>query len=289
MNVGLADTDRTRRIAARFSRLRAEGRGALIPFVEAYDPDRATSLEILRGLPAAGADLIEIGVPFTDPAADGPIIQAAGQRALAAGGSLHGTLGMVRSFRDDDDDDDTPIVLMGYLNPILSYHPERFCRDAAAAGVDGVIVVDMPAEEHDELLPAVSSNGLELIRLVAPTTDDTRLSLVLAGATGFIYYVSVTGITGTRSATIADLNSAIPRIRAHTDLPIAIGFGLRTPEQAAAAVEIADAAVVGSALMNTLAASLDGEGCAQPNTVNDVLSQVRDLAAAVRKLGSVRP
>ncbi len=248
--------------------------------MEAYDPDGATSLEIMRGLPAAGADLIEIGVPFTDPAADGPTIQAAGQRALAAGATVAGTLAMVDAFRDADKE--TPVVLMGYLNPILAYSPERFCRDAARAGVDGLIVVDMPAEESDELDLHIPAAGLDLIRLVAPTTDEKRLPLVLEGATGFVYYVSVTGITGTRSAASADLRRAIPRIRAYTDLPIAIGFGLRTPEQAAQAVSLADAAVVGSALMDALAASLDDAGRARPNSVTHVLSQVRDLAAAVR-------
>ena len=268
------------RIARRFAQLRAEGRGALIPFIEAYDPDHATSLELLRGLPEAGADLIEIGVPFTDPAADGPTIQRAGQRALKAGGSLPGALDMVRDFRRADDD--TPLVLMGYLNPILAYGPERFCRDAAGAGVDGVIVVDMPPEEADELAAYVAAERLDLIRLVAPTTDDARLPKVLDGAGGFVYYVAITGITGTRSAAAEELARTIPRVRAKTALPIAIGFGIRTPEQAAQAVQIADAAVVGSALLDTLAASLDEQGYAQPDTVPRVLDQVRNLAAAMR-------
>ena len=268
------------RIARRFAQLRAEGRGALIPFIEAYDPDHATSLELLRGLPEAGADLIEIGVPFTDPAADGPTIQRAGQRALKAGGSLPGTLDMVRDFRRTDDN--TPLVLMGYLNPILAYGPERFCRDAAEAGVDGVIVVDMPPEEADELAAYIAAERLDLIRLVAPTTDDARLPQVLDGAGGFVYYVAITGITGTRSAAVEELARTIPRVRAKTALPIAIGFGIRTPEQAAQATQIADAAVVGSALLDTLAASLDEQGHAQPDTVPRVLDQVRDLAAAMR-------
>lgn len=268
------------RIAARFARLRAEGRGALIPFVEAYDPDRETSMALLRGMPAAGADLIEIGVPFTDPAADGPIIQLAGQRALKAGGSLEGALGMVREFRGEDAE--TPIVLMGYLNPILAYGAERFCRDAAGVGVDGAIVVDMPPEEADELLPHLQATGLDLVRLVSPTTDDARLPHVLGQASGFVYYVAIAGITGTRSATAEDLARAVPRVRAHTDLPVAIGFGVRTPEQAAGAVRVADGAVVASALIDTLAASLDGEGRAGPDTVRRVLDQVRGLAEAIR-------
>ena len=268
------------RIAARFDQLRKQGRGALIPFLEAYDPDLATSLAILRGMPAAGADLIEIGVPFTDPAADGPTIQRAGQRALKAGGSLSGALAMVRDFRTQDHD--TPIVLMGYLNPILAYGVERFCQDAEATGVDGLIVVDMPPEESDELTPHMQGRTLDLIRLVAPTTDDARLLLVLHGAGGFVYYVAIAGITGTRSATVDDLARAIPRIRAVTDLPIAIGFGVRTPEQASEAARIADGAVVASALIETLVKSLDAAGCATPGTVEQVLEHVRELAQAIR-------
>ncbi len=271
----------TGRIAARFAQLKTEGRGALIPFLEAYDPDGATSMEILRGMPGAGADLIEIGVPFTDPAADGPTIQRAGQRALKAGGTLPGTLDMVKEFRRGDGE--TPIVLMGYLNPILAYGPERFCRDAEASGVDGLIVVDMPAEEADELMSHIDAAGLDLIRLVAPTTDDARLPLVLNGAGGFVYHVAIAGITGTRSAAAEDLALAIPRVRAHTDLPVAIGFGVRTPAQAAQAVRVADAAVVASVLIETLAASLDEHGHAQPDTARLVLDQVRGLAQAIRE------
>jgi len=277
----------TGRIAARFARLHAEGRGALIPFLEAYDPDAATSMAILRGMPAAGADLIEIGVPFTDPAADGPTIQLAGQRALKAGGTLPGTLAMVQEFRREDGD--TPIVLMGYLNPILAYGPERFCTDAVEAGVDGLIVVDMPAEEADELMSDIEAAGLDLIRLVAPTTNEARLPLVLNGAGGFVYHVAIAGITGTRSAAAEDLALAIPRIRAHTDLPVAIGFGIRTPAQAAQAVRVADAAVVASVLIETLAGSLDAKGRAQPDTVGQVLDQVRSFAEAIQdaRVGAV--
>jgi tryptophan synthase alpha chain len=269
------------RIAARFAELKKQGRGALIPFLEAYDPDRESSMALLRGMPAAGADLIEIGVPFTDPMADGPIIQAAGKRGLAAGMKVAGVLSMVRDFRVQDDA--TPIVLMGYLNPILSYGPEKFCADAAAAGVDGLIVVDLPTEEADLLLPHSNANGLDVIRLVAPTTDDKRLPHVLNGSSGFVYYVSITGITGTTSATQEHLAEAIPRIRRVTDLPIAIGFGVRTPEQAGHASRVADAAVVASALIDTLSSHLDADGKAKPGAVETVLEQVRALAAAVRR------
>ncbi|NMJ41057.1 tryptophan synthase subunit alpha [Roseomonas sp. JC162] len=268
------------RIAARFAALKAEGRGALIPFLEAYDPDPATSMAILRGFPRAGADLIEIGVPFTDPMADGPTIQRAGQRGLKAGATLSATLAMVRDFRREDDA--TPVILMGYFNPILSYGVERFCTDAAASGVDGLIVVDVPPEEADEIEPHARANGLDLIRLVAPTTDEARLPRVLAATSGFVYYVAITGITGTRSATSEALAAAIPRIRRHTDLPIAIGFGVRSPEQAAEAARIADGAVVASALIDTLAENLDAQGRAKPDAVRKVLDQVRALAEAIR-------
>ena len=238
-------------------------------------------MAILRGMPEAGADLIEIGVPFTDPAADGPTIQRAGQRALKAGGNLPGAMQMVRDFREGDDD--TPVILMGYLNPILAYGPDRFCRDAEQAGVDGLIVVDMPLEESDELLPSMRAGGLDLIRLVAPTTHEDRLPLVLEEAGGFVYYVAIAGITGTRSASEEDLALAIPRVRAHTQLPIAIGFGIRTPEQAAHATQVADGAVVASALIEILAASLDDDGRARHDTVEQVLGQVRELAKATRQ------
>ena len=268
------------RIAARFEKLRAEGRGALIPFLEAWDPDAATSMAILQGMPGAGADLIEIGCPFTDPMADGPTIQLAAIRALKAGGTMARTLAMVREFRREDDE--TPIVLMGYLNPIMAYGIERFTTDAEVAGVDGLIIVDLPSEEADRLLPFAAARGLDVIRLVAPTTDAQRLPLVLNGSSGFVYYVSITGITGTRTASEADLQNAIPLVRAATNLPIAIGFGVRTPEQAAAAVRAADAAVVASALIETLANSLDEQGRAKPDTVRRVLDQVRGLAEGVR-------
>lgn len=269
------------RIAARFAELKREGRGALIPFLEAWDPDGATSFELLCGMPFAGADLIEVGMPFTDPMADGPTIQAAGKRALKAGATVAATLAMVRDFRRENDR--IPIILMGYLNPILTYEPERFCQDAAASGVDGLIIVDLPTEESDLLVPHANAHGLDIVRLVAPTTDDDRMPLVLNGSSGFVYYVSITGITGTRTASGAELAANIPRIRRVTDLPVAIGFGVRTPAQAAEAVRAADAAVVASALIDTLAASLDEHGHARSNTVRCVLDQVRALAEGVRE------
>jgi tryptophan synthase alpha chain len=268
------------RIATRFAVLRREGRGALVTYLQAYDPDPATSLALLRGLPGAGADVIEVGVPFTDPMADGPSIQKAALRALRAGATLSRVLALVRDFRREDAE--TPVVLMGYLNPILSYGVDRFCTDAAASGVDGLIVVDVPPEEADEIEPQTRAEGLDLIRLIAPTTDEARLPRVLAATSGFVYYVSITGITGTRSARSEDLAAAIPRIRRHTDLPVAIGFGIRTPQQAAEAARIADGAVVGTALVDTLAASLDERARARPDTVRQVLDQVRGLAEAVR-------
>jgi tryptophan synthase alpha chain len=270
------------RISARFAELKHAGRGALIPFLEAWDPDQATSMAILRGMPDAGADLIEIGMPFTDPMADGPIIQAAGKRGLKAGVKLRDVLTMVREFRQADAA--TPVILMGYLNPILSYGPEPFCVDATAAGVDGLIIVDLPPEESDMLLPYAKASGLDFIRLVAPTTDDERLPHVMNGSSGFVYYVSITGITGTRSATAEHLAQAIPRIRKATDLPIAIGFGVRTPAQTAEASRVADAAVVASVLIETLATYVDEHGNVQPGAVAAVLDQVRGLASAVRQM-----
>ena len=268
------------RIAATFARLRDEGRAGLIPFVEAFDPDRETSATLLAGMAARGADLIEIGMPFTDPMADGPTIQQAGRRALRAGATLAGTLGLVRDFRAVNDT--VPLILMGYLNPILSYGVERFTADAAAAGVDGVIVVDLPTEEADLLLPHLRHHRIDLIRLVAPTTTDERLPVVLNDSSGFVYYVSITGITGTRTASAEDLARDIPRVRKATDMPIAVGFGVRTPAQAATVARFADAAVVASALIDKLAAGLDADGKAPPAIVEAVLDDVAALAAAVR-------
>ncbi|AQS88000.1 tryptophan synthase subunit alpha [Neoasaia chiangmaiensis NBRC 101099] len=267
------------RIKTRFDALKAEGRGALIPYLQAFDPDLETSLELLKAMPAAGADLIEIGVPFSDPSADGLTIQAAALRGLKAGATLTRVLEMVKRFREGDDA--TPIVLMGYLNPIDSYGPARFCADAAAAGVDGLIVVDLPPEEADLLEDDARANGLDIVRLVAPNTSDARLRQILPEASGFIYYVSITGITGTRTATEDELAAAMPRIRAVSDLPVAVGFGIRTPSQAAVASRTGDAAVVASALITTLAATLD-DGRATDQTVPRVLGQLRELAEAVR-------
>ena len=269
------------RIAARFAALGAEARGALIPFLTAYDPDRATSLALLQGMPAAGADLIEIGMPFSDPSADGPSVQAASKRGLAGGATVAGTLELVAEFRRGDAR--TPIVLMGYLNPLLRYGISRFCTEAARAGVDGLIVVDLPPEEADLLLPAATAERIDLIRLVAPTTGDARLGRVLDGSSGFVYYVSIAGVTGTRTASEAELATALPRLRRATSLPVAIGFGIRTPHQAASAARLADAAVVASALLDTLAASLDAGGRATASTVPAILEQLRSLATAVRQ------
>lgn len=268
------------RLGTRFAKLRAENRGGLIPFLEAFDPDRDTSLAILRGLPGAGADVIELGIPFTDPMADGPIVQRAALRGLAAGATLAGTLAMVRAFRAEDDT--TPVILMGYLNPIEQYGHEQFCEDATRSGVDGVIVVDLPSEEAGLLLPHALRAGLDLVRLVAPTTDEARLPLVMDGGSGFVYYVSITGITGAGRASEAELAAAMPRLRTITDLPIAIGFGIRTQEHVAMATSLADAAVVGSALIESLERSLTDERRATRSTVSHVLDHVRTLAAAIK-------
>ncbi|OUI95930.1 tryptophan synthase subunit alpha [Acetobacter indonesiensis] len=268
------------RIAARFQSLAAQGRGALIPYLEAYDPDLETSLALLKAMPDAGADLIEIGMPFSDPSADGPVIQAAARRGLKAGATLPGVLAMVTEFRKDNAE--TPVILMGYLNPIEAYGYDRFCIDAAKAGVDGLIIVDLPPEEADVIEKPAEDAGLDIIRLVAPTTSDDRLRYVLSHASGFVYYVSITGITGTRAASTDDLKAALPRIRAATSLPVAIGFGIRSPQQAATAASIADGAVVASALLATLAETLDAEGKATAETLPRVLEQIKALAAAVQ-------
>ncbi|MGE0255832.1 MAG: tryptophan synthase subunit alpha [Alphaproteobacteria bacterium] len=269
------------RIARRFAALRAEGRAAFVPFVMAADPDLATSEAILAGLPAAGADLIELGVMFSDPMADGPAIQAAGLRARAGGASVRNTLAMVRRFRAADAD--TPIILMGYYNPIYIYGAAAFARDAAAAGVDGLIVVDLPPEEDAELAPFARDAGLDLVRLATPTTDDARLPVVLGGASGFVYYVAIAGITGTRSASADAITAAVTRLKRHTKLPVAVGFGIRTAAQAEAVAEVADAAVVGSSLVQKLADTLGDDGRASVRTVPEVLAFARDLAAGVRR------
>ncbi|NNG05051.1 MAG: tryptophan synthase subunit alpha [Inquilinus sp.] len=276
--------DAESRFTRRFAALRAEGRGGLVTFVTAGDPDPETSFELLRRLPAAGADLIELGVAFTDPMADGPAIQAANLRALKSGATLAKTLDMVRRFRAEDDA--TPVILMGYFNPVYSYGVERFLSDALAAGVDGLIVVDLPPEEDAELcLPALEA-GMGFIRLATPTTDDARLPTVLSNTNGFVYYVSIIGITGTDSAADADIAAAVARLRRHTDLPIAVGFGIKTPEQAAAVAEVADAAVVGSAIVDRIAKNLDAADKARSGLVDDVLSLVSALAGGVRSARS---
>jgi tryptophan synthase alpha chain len=267
----------TTRIERRFAALKREGRAALVTFVTAGDPDTATSLEILRALPKAGADVVELGVPFTDPMADGPAIQASSQRALKAGQTLQKTLDMVQTFRASDDD--TPIVLMGYYNPIYVYGVERFLAAARAAGVDGLIVVDLPPEEDEELcLPALAA-GLNFIRLATPTTDDKRLPKVLTNTSGFVYYVSITGITGTAAPDAGKVNAAVVRIKRHTDLPVAVGFGVKTPAQAQAIAQGADGVVVGSALVDALRQSLDANNRGTPKTV----AAVADLAAGLAK------
>ncbi|MGJ3260080.1 MAG: tryptophan synthase subunit alpha [Rhodospirillales bacterium] len=268
------------RITRRFAQLRAEGRAGFVTFTTAGDPDLETSAKILDGLAEAGADLIEIGVPFSDPMADGPAIQASSLRAIKGGMTLRKTLAMVAEYRKKDDD--TPIVLMGYYNPIYIYGVDAFLKDARNAGVDGLIVVDLPPEEEGELcLPALDA-GLNFIYLTAPTTTDARLPRVLENASGFVYFVSITGITGTRSAVTADVAGHVGRIRAKTDLPVAVGFGIRTPEQAAEIARVADAAVVGSALVDRITANLDDNGKAGPGTVDAVLDLVRSLAEGVR-------
>jgi tryptophan synthase alpha chain len=268
------------RIERRFAELREAGRAGLITFLCAGDPDPATSAEMLAGLPDAGADLIEIGMPFSDPMADGPAIQAGSLRTLEAGMTLARTLDLVRRLRRRDQT--TPVVLMGYFNPIWRYGPERFLDEARAAGVDGLIVVDLPPEEDDELCLPALGRGLSFIRLVTPTTDEGRLPIVLGSASGFLYYVSITGITGTRAPIADQVGAAVARLRRHSALPVAVGFGIRTPAQAAAIARVADAAVIGSALVSHIAQSLDAHGRAPPGLAASLLAQVRELAAAVR-------
>lgn len=263
------------RLNARFAKLAAENRAALVTYCMACDPDRATSQAILNGLPAAGADIIEFGMPFTDPMADGPSIQYAAQRALKAGGSLKLTLEMVTEFRQTDDE--TPVVLMGYYNPVYSWGLETFCADAAKAGIDGLILVDLPPEEAGELLPHCRANGMDFIFLTTPTSDDARLPVIVKDASGFVYYVSIAGITGTASASQSAIADAVARIRRHTDLPICVGFGIKSPEQAAEIAKVAEGAVVGSAIVQCAA---DNAGTAK--AVSAPLELVKQLAAGVR-------
>ena len=270
----------TTRIDARFAQLKKENRSAFVTFLMAGDPDPETSLEVIKALPKAGADVIEIGMPFTDPMADGPSIQAAGLRALHAGMTLKKTLTLVREFRKGDDV--TPLVLMGYYNPIYIYGVDRFLADAKAAGVDGLIVVDLPPEEDSELCVPAMKAGLNFIRLATPTTDDKRLPAVLANTSGFVYYVSVTGITGSATADSKAVGEAVARIKRHTALPVCVGFGIRTPEAARAIAADADGAVVGSALVDALRGSLDANGRATAKTVDAVADLAASLARGVR-------
>jgi tryptophan synthase alpha chain len=269
------------RIERRFAALKAEGRGGLVTFLTAGDPDLETSREIVLGLPAAGADLIELGMPFSDPMADGPVIQASSLRALRNGASLSKTLDLVRSFRKQDDD--TPIILMGYYNPIYIYGVKAFLSDAKIAGVDGLIIVDLPPEEDSELcIPAIDAD-IRWIRLATPTTDAARLPKVLNNASGFVYYVSILGITGTASVPEEATRNAVDFLKSHTDLPLAVGFGIKTPEMVATIVRTADAAVVGSAIVERIVAGLDNDDRAQPGMVGNVLEFVNELATGVCK------
>jgi tryptophan synthase alpha chain len=268
------------RIEKRFAALKAEGRAGFVAYLTAGDPDLATSTRLFEGVAAAGADLIEIGMPFSDPMADGPLIQAAGMRALRSGMTLQRTLDLVRHLRTRDKD--TPYVLMGYYNPIYRYGAEAFARDAAAAGVDGLIIVDLPPEEDRELAEPTRKAGLDLVRLATPTSDEARLPSILERAGGFIYYVAIAGITGTRSAEATAVRTAVARLRKFTDLPVAVGFGIKTPEQAAEVARAADAAVVGSALVDRLAQNLDAAGKPKPELVDAVLGDIAALAKGVR-------
>jgi tryptophan synthase alpha chain len=267
------------RIAQLFAELKGEGRAGLVTYLTCGDPDAPTFAQLLAGLPAMGADLIEVGMPFSDPMADGPAIQAAGLRALKRGMTLAKTLAIVRDFRAADGT--TPIVLMGYYNPIYRYGVARFIADAKSAGVDGLIVVDLPPEHDDELCLPALAGGLDFIRLATPTTDDARLPAVLRHTQGFIYYVSIAGITGTKSAAIDGVAQAVARLKRHSPLPVAVGFGIRTPEQAADVARVADAAVVGTVLVDRVARELDGDGTARPGLVDAVLDDVRARAPSV--------
>jgi tryptophan synthase alpha chain len=272
----------TTRIDARFSALKRQGRAALVTFITAGDPDLQTSLAMLKALPGAGADVIELGMPFTDPMADGPAIQASGLRALRGGQTMRKTLAMVAEFRKGDPD--TPIVLMGYYNPIYVYGVEGFLRDAKTAGVDGLIVVDLPPEEDEELcLPALKA-GLNFIRLATPTTDDKRLPAVLANTSGFVYYVSIAGVTGSAAPDADKVGAAVARIKGHSHLPVAVGFGVKNAASAAAIAAKADGVVVGTALVEAVRASLDG-GKASAKTVESVVALVGELAQGVARGG----
>jgi len=269
----------TTRLEKRFAQLNAQGRAAFVTFITAGDPDFDTTLGLLNGLPGAGADVIELGMPFTDPMADGPSIQASSQRALRNGASMKKTLDLVRRFRESDND--TPIVLMGYYNPIYHMGVETFLGRAIEAGVDGLIVVDLPPEEDDELCVPAMKAGLNFIRLATPTTDDKRLPAVLANTSGFVYYVSITGITGSASPQARNVEAAVKRIKGHTGLPVAVGFGIKTPEQAAEIARAADGAVVGSAIVDAIAREIGTDGKVTPGAVERVLEFVGKLATGV--------
>ncbi|MCY4227476.1 MAG: tryptophan synthase subunit alpha [Gammaproteobacteria bacterium] len=269
----------TERLQVRFEALKKEGRAGLVTFITAGDPNPETSLEILNGLPEAGADIIEIGMPFSDPMADGPAIQLSSQRALNNGASMAKTLEMVSSFRENDDA--TPIILMGYFNPIYRYGPPGFLNDAISIGVDGLIIVDLPPEEDDELCHACLTTGLNWIRLTTPTSDNNRLSSVLKNSSGFVYHVAITGITGTRSAEIEELEATVKRIRTQTSLPIAVGFGVKSQSQVRDIGRFADAVVVGSALVNTVKSALERD-LAKQQIASEVHDFVKELAAGLR-------
>lgn len=267
------------RIKARFEKLAGENRAAFVPFMMAGDPNREMAQKILNGLPGAGADIIELGVAFTDPMADGPAIQAAGLRALRAGQTLSATLDMVQTFRTADNE--TPIILMGYYNPFYAYGVDRFLTDAKSAGVDGLIIVDLPPEEDAELCLPARAAGIDFIRLATPTTDDARLPSVVKNTSGFVYYVSVAGITGKAAGENAAVCAALARLKAASGLPAAVGFGIKTPQKAAEFAKFADAVVVGSALVDTLARALEEKGGGDDNGVNAVLNLAGDIADAV--------
>jgi tryptophan synthase alpha chain len=269
------------RIASRFAALKAANKKAFIPFITAGDPDLSIFAELLAGLPKAGCDLIEIGMPFSDPMADGPAIERANLRAFAAGIKMDKTLHLVADFRKQDKE--TPIILMGYTNPIYAYSLEKFMVAASAAGVDGLILPDLPPEEDTELRLAAQNHNIDLVRLVAPTTDEQRLPVVLDGASGFLYYVSITGITGSKQASVEPVRKAVEAIRRQSSLPVAVGFGITTPEQAQEIAKTADAIVVGSAIVNRIAANLDTNNKAKPDLVKDVLEFVETLALATHK------
>lgn len=269
------------RIDAKFAALKQEGRAGLGVFITAGDPDAKTSLALLKGLPGAGADMVEFGMPFTDPMADGPAIQEASQRALRGGMTLKGTLALVKEFRQDNQD--MPIILMGYYNPIYAYGVDAFLTDALDAGADGLIVVDLPPEEDDELCVPALKRDMAFIRLATPTTDDKRLPKVLTNTSGFVYYVAVAGITGSASASNDMITSAVERLKRHTELPVCVGFGIKTPQQAADVAKVADGAIVGTAVVNAIKDSLDDKGGATDKTVSATLDFVKTLADGVRR------